>query len=279
MPSENSTKSASRTPAPAAQDQGVRGAQSVRRALALLRLVAQHADDGAKLAQLVQKSGLDRGTAYRLLTCLSEEGFVERDSAQFYRLGVQAVTLGSLLPEPTPLMTHFGPAMKRIARIAGDTVFLFVRHGDYMQCELREVGGTLIKILITHVGERRLIGTGVAGVAVLGLMRDEELSQVWHRRSAEYTARRIPLERLRAMAHAVRVQGHVINFDAVEPGVAGIGMAFRMGEHAMGALSMGTLTAQFGPERQHQFRELLAAELRTLNLLGESQKKRTGQAT
>lgn len=246
---------------------GVRGAQSVRRALALLRLVAQRGDNGVRLAQLVQESALDRGTAYRLLTCLAEEGFVERDARQCYRLGVQAVTLGSLLPEPTPLVRRFSAAMKRIARIAGDTVFLFVRQGDYVQCEHREVGGSLVKILITDVGQRRLLGTGVAGVAMLGLMDAEELTQVWQRRAREYQARSIPLERLLAMAHAARVHGHVISFDAVEPGVAGVGIAFPIGKHAMGALSMGTLTAQFGPDRQLQLRELLTQELQDMGLL------------
>lgn len=251
--------------------EGVRGAQSVRRALMLLRLVAQRGDRGAKLVQLVQESGLDRGTAYRLLTCLGEEGFVERDAKQHYRLGVQAVTLGSLLPEPTPLVQRFIGPMKRIARIAGDTVFLFVRHGDYVECEHREVGGTLVKILITDVGQRRLLGTGIAGVATLGLMQDEELTQVWHRRSKEYLSHGMPLEKLLVMAHAVRNHGYVVNFDAIEPGVAGVGIPFPIGKHAMGALSMATLTAQFGPERQFQLRELLAKELRDLHLIPTDQ--------
>lgn len=253
-------------PIAAIKDEGVRGAQSVRRALGLLRGVAKRSDSGVKLAQLVRESGLDRGTAYRLLTCLVEEGFVDRDEAQLYRLGPQAVMLGSLMPALAPLVTRFGPGMKRIARIAGDTVFLMVRHGDMVQCDHREVGGSLVKILTTDVGQRRLLGTGTGGVAVLGLMDDEELRRVWQRHAADYTARGIPLERLLAMAHAVRSRGCAITFDSIEAGVAGIGLAFRLGEHAMGALSIGTLTARFGPERQHELGELLAAEIRTLGL-------------
>ncbi len=259
-------------PSAPGRDEGVRGAQSVRRALCLLRRVAKRADSGVKLAQLVRESGLDRGTAYRLLTCLMEEGFVDRDDAQLYRLGPQAVTLGSLMPAPAPLVTRFAPGMKRIARIAGDTVFLMVRHGDMVQCDHREVGGTLVKILTTDVGQRRLLGTGTGSVAVLGLMDDAEIGRVWQRHADDYTGRGIPLERLLAMARAVRVQRCAITFDAVEPGVAGIGMAFRLGEHAMGALSIGTLTARFGPERQYELGELLAGELRTLGLLGREER-------
>lgn len=246
--------------------QGVRGTQSLRRALALLRLVAQQSGNGVRLAQLVRMSGLDRATAYRLLTCLQEEGFVERDMNQQYRLGLSAVTLGSLMPEPTPLVSRFGPLMKRVARITGETIFLFVRKGDYVQCEHREVGGTLIKILTTDVGQRRLLGTGTAGVAVLGLMDEDELMQLWHRRTHEFGARGLTRNRLLAMAQAVRINEHVINFDAVEPGVAGLGMAFEMGAHAMGAISMSTLSAQFGPDRQYQFRQVLCSELENMGL-------------
>ena len=248
------------------REEGVRGAQSVRRALVLLRLVARRSEGGVKLAALVRESGLDRGTAYRLLSCLVEEQFLDRDASQLYRLGPQAMLLGSLMPSAAPLQARFAPAMKRMARIAGDTVFLMVRRGDYVQCDHREVGGAFFKMMTTDIGQRRLLGTGTGGVAVLGLIDDAELSAVWTRNRAAYLDREMPRERLLAMAHAVRVRGLAITFDSIEPGVAGIGIAFRMGEHAMGALSIGTLTPRFGPERQHELGELMLAQLKALGL-------------
>lgn len=249
-----------------ARQEGVRGAQSVRRALSLLRLVARRAEGGVKLAMLVRESGLDRGTVYRLLSCLVEEEFLDRDGAQLYRLGPQATLLGSLMPAALPLQARFAPAMKRLARIAGDTVFLMVRHGDEVQCDHREVGGTLVKILTTDIGQRRLLGTGTGGVAVLGLIDDAELGAIWARNRTVYQEHGITRERLLAMAHAVRVRGLAITFDSFEPGVAGLGMGFRLGAHAMGALSIATLTPRFGPERQHELGELMAAEIMALGL-------------
>lgn len=219
-----------------------------------------------KLADLVRETGFDRGTTYRLLTCLVEEGFVDRDASRLYRLGPQAVMLGSLMPGMGPLVIRFAPSMKRIARIVGDSVFLMVRHGDMVQCDHREVGGTLVNVLITDIGRRYLIGTGTGGVAVLGLMEDAEIGRVFHRHAEDYGARGITLERLLGMAHAVRARGSAITFDALEQGVAGIAIGFQFGDHAMGALSIATSIARFGPERQFQLSELLAAELRALNL-------------
>ncbi len=244
----------------------MRGAQSVRRALSLLRGVATQSERGVKLVQLVRESGMDRGTAYRLLSCLVEEGFVHRDEQGLYRLGPQAVVLGSLMPQMTPLIAMFGPPMKRIARIAGDTVFLMIRYGDMVQCDHRELGGALAEVLTTVSGQRRLLGTGTGSVAILGLMDEVEIAKLWERHAAEYGALGFSLERLQAMAHAVRQRRIAITFDAIEPGVAGIGVAFRIGSHAMGALSIGTHTARFGPERQFQLGELLKAELDALGL-------------
>jgi len=252
-------------PPTAAADAPVRGTQSVRRALQLLHCVAKYNDEGVKLAQLVRDQGLDRATTYRLMTCLVAEQFVDRDGEQRYRLGPQAVLLGSLLPQPTPLLRRFVPVMKRIGRIGGDTVFLMIRQGDLVYCAHREEGSSPIKILSTSIGQRRLIGTGTGGTAVLGFMEKNEIAATFARNASAYADMYIDGELLQNKATAVREQGCALVLDSFgEVGVAGFGMAFRMGEHGMGAISIATLTAHFGFERQHKIRQLLETELRGL---------------
>lgn len=251
----------------AAPDAPVRGAQSVQRALGLLRRVATCSDRGIKLAQLVRDTGLDRATTYRLMSCLVAERFVDRGVDQSYRIGPEALLLGSLLPQPTPLLRRFVPVMKRIGRIAGDTVFLMMRQGDAVYCAHREEGSSPIKILTTSIGQRRLLGIGTGGTAVLGYMYAAEISASHERNASAYNEHGIDIDRLVAMGAAVREQGCAVTFDAFgEVGVAGFGMAFKMGEHGMGALSLATLTARFGFERQHTLRQLFATELRGLGL-------------
>jgi len=43
-----------------------------------------------------------------------------------------------------------------------------VRRSDMVQCEYREMGGGLVKILTTDIGRRRLLGTGTGGEASRG---------------------------------------------------------------------------------------------------------------
>lgn len=245
----------------------VRGAQSVRRALQLLRCVAKCNDKGIKLVDLVRTEGLDRATTYRLMTCLVQEQFIDRDKEHIYRLGPEAVLLGSLLPQPTPLLQRLVPMMKRVGRIGGVTTFLMMRQGDFVYCAHREDGSSPIKILSTNIGQRRLIGTGTGGTAILALMDSAEITATFARNAAAYADHGITVERLKSMAMAVREQGCCVVFDSFgEVGVAGFGIAFRMSDHGMGAISIATLTARFGFERQHKIRQLIETELRSIKL-------------
>ena len=88
----------------AAGAERVQGAQSLRRALTLLSDVARAGESGIRLAELVRSTGLDRATAYRMLSCMVEEQFLDRDDGNRYRLGPLAVLMGSTLPAPTPLL-------------------------------------------------------------------------------------------------------------------------------------------------------------------------------
>jgi DNA-binding IclR family transcriptional regulator len=266
---KNNDESDDFLPSPALNDRDapLPGTQSVRRALDLLRMVAKSRDKGMKIAQLVRDSGMDRGTVYRLMSCLLDEQFVDRDEKKIYRLGPEGVLLGSSMPQLTPLLRRLVPLMKRIARISGDTVFLMMRQGDYVQCAHREEGSSLVKVLTTHVGQRRLLGAGTGGAAVIGLITPEELIETYHRHAKEYDDLGMDLDHLLSIAASARAQGYALTYDAVEIGVAGIGMAFRIGAQGMGAISIGTLTARFGPERRRDLYDLFLRELASIELI------------
>ena len=60
---------------------GVRGAQSIDRAMQLLQLMAAHHAQGIGLAQLVEATGLDRTTVYRIASSLVRSGMAARTPA------------------------------------------------------------------------------------------------------------------------------------------------------------------------------------------------------
>lgn len=100
---------------------------------------------------------------------------------------------------------------------------------------------------------------------MLGLMEDAEIAATYRRERESYLEQSCEVQHLLSMAVAVREQGCVLVFDSFgEAGVAGFGVAFKMGDHGIGAIGIATLTARFGFERQHKVGQLIETELRGL---------------
>lgn len=252
--------------AAAACGSSVQGTQSVRRAIELLQLVAAQGDAGVRLSQLVQLSGIDRGTAYRMLSCLVEQQFVDRDEHRLYRLGPAALLLASALTQPVPLLQRFGPAMKRLARRTGDTIFLMMREGDHVCCAHREDGPSPIRILSTVIGQRRLLGTGTGSIAILGLLGRDELLALHRRHAARYAEMSLDAERLLKEAEQARRQAHAFTMNNLEVGIGGVGMAFRIARLGMGAISVASIAAKLTPQRHQELVTLIGDELRQIEV-------------
>ncbi|MFC4276190.1 IclR family transcriptional regulator [Achromobacter aloeverae] len=151
------------------------GAQTVRRALAILRLVACGQERGVRLIDLVRMSGLNRPTVHRLLKTLLQEGAVEQDAqTRRYLIGPEISLLGLARTRRFPLATLADPYLAELADQVGDTVFLSIRHGPDSICIGRRTGHHPIQVLSIEVGVRRPLGVGVSGVALLACMPEPE---------------------------------------------------------------------------------------------------------
>jgi DNA-binding IclR family transcriptional regulator len=103
--------------------------QSVDRAVALLRAVAAASGPDATVTALATACGLNRATAWRLLTTLEAHGMVvaDRETGR-YRIGFGVVELaGSAGVEALVLSAH--PVLERLCRQTGETAALAVVRG------------------------------------------------------------------------------------------------------------------------------------------------------
>ena len=151
------------------------GAQTVRRAMAILRLVACGQERGARLIDLVRMSGLNRPTVHRLLKTLILEGAIEQDpQTRRYLIGPEISLLGLARTRRFPLLTLADPYLTELADQVGDTVFLSIRHGHDSICIGRRTGHHPIQVLSIEVGVRRPLGVGVSGVALLASLPEKE---------------------------------------------------------------------------------------------------------
>ena len=240
----------------------IAGAQSLRRALQLLRLLAQNQDDGLKLTNVIAASGLERSTAHRLLSCLVEEQFAERDpDNKAYRLGIDAMQLGFASMRRVPLVDSCRALMQKLARMSGDTVFLVIRQGDYCICLHREEGHFPVKVFTTNVGERRLLGIGAGGLALMAALADAEIEHIVERHAVEYAKAGFTPARIAHAVRETRRDGYADISDTITTGVSGVGRTFAPSDTTLAAISFGAITQRLSAPRKKEMARLLMDQL------------------
>ena len=234
----------------------------MRRALQLLRLIALHQEEGLKLTEIIAASGLERSTVHRLLSCLVEEQFAEKDpDSKSYRLGIDAMQLGFASMRRVPLVDSCRGLMQKLARMSGDTVFLVVRQGDYCVCLHREEGHFPVRVFTTDVGGRRLLGIGAGGLALMALLSDEEISRITERHATEYTQAGFTPALIAQAVNQTRQQGVSEIVDTITLGVCGVGGTFSASLTTMAAISFGAITTRLPAQRRQEMGQLLLAQL------------------
>lgn len=239
------------------------GAQSLRRSLHILRLLGEHHEAGLGVSEVVELAGLERSTAHRMLTCLAEEHFAERDErTRRYRLGLEAMRLGFASLKRAPLVAKYQALVQRLARISEDTVFLLARQGDYTVCLLRVDGTFPIKIFSTNVGDIRPIGVGVGGMAMLATASDEDIERIRQRHEASFEAAGLNRALVDRMVARARRNGYVEMGDTVTEGVAGVGAVIPYTGTAFAALSIAAIKPRMTVARRAELGQLLIDTLR-----------------
>ncbi|MES2974590.1 MAG: IclR family transcriptional regulator [Pseudomonadota bacterium] len=243
----------------------VTGVQSATRILSLLRIVGAHRGDGIRLRELTELSGLDRSTAHRMLACLVDEGFVERiDSTKLYRLGLEALQWGFTSNGLATVVDRLRPLMQRLGRQTGDTVYLLVRSGDFALCLHREEGSYPIKAFMMDKGMRRPLGISAGGVAILALMPEEDVPQVYARNAREYERMGVSPAQFKRLVARTRTAGfsemaHVSGEEA-----RGVGCAFWLTQSSLAAISIAAINSRMLPQRMAELGVQLARELEPL---------------
>lgn len=243
----------------------ISGAQSVERAGALLRGVASRHVNGASLRCLVDATGLDRTTAWRILASLVAQNLVRKDAITgLYHLGLEVAALGAACMDRPPLVHACLPAMKALARLSGDNVFLVVRLGDHSHCLHLEEGEHRVRAFALNVGGTRLLGQGVGSIALLASLSDGALEAHYRRHEAAYQADDVGLARLRRWAVQTRESGHSYGSAG---GVAGIGIGFGVGSCACAALSVIAPRSRLPRARGEDLATAMRQEMRRWGVL------------
>ncbi|MDA3625479.1 IclR family transcriptional regulator [Saccharopolyspora sp. WRP15-2] len=138
------------------------GTQTLARGLAIVRAVADGATD---LRTLVERTGLGRSTAHRLVQLLVREGYL-RSGRGGYVLGPTLIELGFQALHGNPLPVVARPILEELSEQLQDTVHLAVRDGSSV-LYLDKLPGSRGAEMRSRIGHRMpLTRTGV-GMALL----------------------------------------------------------------------------------------------------------------
>jgi DNA-binding IclR family transcriptional regulator len=140
--------------------------QVIDRLAKLLDVIAIH-EDPVSLKILSAETGLHPSTAFRILSSLAEQGFVERTSRGSYKLGVKLMQLGSRVNAGIDIRKIALPLMEKLRDQLGETVNLTVREDDEVVYIERSVAKRMIKVEQV-IGSRAPLHVTAVGKLMLG---------------------------------------------------------------------------------------------------------------
>lgn len=239
----------------------VKGAQSVSRASALLRMVTADEPEGTTIMSAMSRSGLTRPTTHRLLTALAAEGLVDQDARTGrWHPGPELYLMGVVAASRYDISDLARETLRAVAARTGESAFLSARRGDETVCLLSEEGSFPLRSFVLHEGMRFPLGVASAGLVTLAflpdaqvdsyLRRHPDLAQTW---GAAHTE-----ERIRARAMETRAVGYAVNPGLIVEGSYGLGAAVfdERGEPAW-AISITGVESRFPPQRRRELGALL----------------------
>ena len=155
------------------------GTQSIQRVVMILRELAARNREGARLSDLVQSLKLEQPTVHRMLRSLMAESMATQDpESKRYFLGQAVYELGLAAGHRFGLKALCEPILSSLSAKTSDTTFLAVRSGDESVCLDRREGNSPVKIFTLAVGERRPLGVGASGMALLSAYPEDEVRRV-----------------------------------------------------------------------------------------------------
>jgi IclR family transcriptional regulator, acetate operon repressor len=216
------------------------GTQSILRAVTMLEAFsdAQPAWSAGDLAEVV---GLNRTTAYRLLTALESVEYVVRDSAnETYRLGSGLIALGSRAQRANPIRAVSLPELEALAKETGESATLEILSG-HDTVIIEEVPGDYVTSGSQHIGTRWPVYATSTGKAILAYLESDELKQLLDQPLTPFTEKTITRKKqLRACLDDIRREGYATAVEELELGFVAIGAPiFNAEGRVIAAASLG----------------------------------------
>jgi DNA-binding IclR family transcriptional regulator len=242
------------------------GAQAIRRALAVLRILATGRDTGVPLTEVAQATGLTRPTVHRIVHVLIEEGIVERHGKTGrYAIGRQVGELALARPAHSALLAASDRILSQLSHQIGDTIFLTVRTGNDTLCVDRRIGAYPIQVLSIEIGARRPLGVSSAGVAILAAMTSSEARKIVTANAVRFDTYRTTASEVLAQVAAARRRGYNLREIGLVQGTKSISTWIAAPDgRPVAAITVSAVRNRLGPRREQDVADALLGTARSI---------------
>lgn len=195
--------------------------QSVERALSLLDRIADHPEKEHSLTELTTFLGVDKSSAFRLLSTLMAHDLVRQDEGRkTYRLGFGIFSLAAALRSQTKITELASPFLKRLALATKENAHLAVRSGTSAVFVDRERASKTIAAN-TDIGDAEELYCTAVGKCLISRLDAQALRLLLAGAElVRYTENTIvDLDALAAELASVRARGYALDAEEYERNV------------------------------------------------------------
>lgn len=249
-------------------EEGMAGAQAIRRAMDVVRAVTQFQRSGATLSRIAHATGLSTSTAHRILRSLTEERLLRHDEpTRTYRLGLLAFEIGLATQAESQVQPYWRETVEEIARKTRLTTYLMARSDCEAVCLLCAQGTMRIRAMPVEVGQRLPLGIGAGSLAILSTIEDAEVEEVLQANASRFrlfpgSGSQVPaiLERVAQS----RANGFAVSSGSVADGLVGVGVPVlpRRGLLQL-AISVSAVADVLDPDEARQIAGTVSAGIRS----------------
>jgi DNA-binding IclR family transcriptional regulator len=247
------------------RSQHMQGAQVVRKALAILRILAAGRETGVPLSEVVQATGIVRPTAYRLVHVLMDEGLVERRASGRYAIGRQVPELALARTSPSRLLVVAEPFLTEASAKLGDTLFLTVRTGNDALCVRRKIGSYPVQVLSIDVGARRPLGVSSAGIAILATLPAREVRRILRENQSRFDAYRTTTPDILRQVSAARGKGYFVREIGLVQGTKSLSTWISGTDGWSAALTLSAIRSRLNPRREPEVAEIMQTAAKSIH--------------
>ncbi|MER9674548.1 IclR family transcriptional regulator [Mesorhizobium sp. M0208] len=240
----------------------------VERCFAVIELLANEAA-AMRLGEIAEKLDLQKSAAHRMLTILSETGWVEQEPVTgFYKLTLRLAIFGQRFLSATHLTDVCQPALEQLAAESSELVRMAVVQGETLTW-IAQVQGARngLKYQPELVAKVRLANTA-NGKAYLSTLDQTDAIRIAIHDSADGPERsNVRVEEFMEELKRARNRGWAISNEEAEPGVVAIAAPITLGGvQTVGTVSVAGPRSRLTTERQ---KEIASSVVFTAAKLGE----------